>query len=157
MNSVESARESKLAGGRGYGGFFNENSVITKEDVLWMQSAVDLLKEVVEKTGAVIVISSTWRINHSLKRFKEMFSLYGWEDAPVIDHTPRTMDGFRGREINIWIREQEDFDGLKIYKYVIVDDSSDFFEEQKKHHFVHTDSVVGLTRYDADKMMEILT
>lgn len=85
------------------------------------------LKELVEKTNAKIVISSTWRL---LRKEKDIYwielmnnlRLYGLEDK-VIDCTPSLdIDTNRGQEIKKWIEENNDKD---IENFVIIDDDTD--------------------------------
>jgi hypothetical protein len=87
----------------GYGGWFKEEDVITEDDVKWGYKNVDKLRDIVNKTKAEIVISSDWRKGFSVKKFKEMFEIYGWEDAPVIDRTSVRYKNNRGLEVNEWL------------------------------------------------------
>ncbi len=132
----------------GWGGHFEEFEETTKERVKWFQKSVDYLKEIVEQTGALIVMSSTWRIYFSVKKFKEMFAVYGWDDAPIIDRTPGGYAN-RGLEINRWLVDHQ------VDNYVILDDFPDFLPEQESH-YVETDPEVGLTDDDAHRAITIL-
>lgn len=133
----------------GWGGHFNESEEATHENVKWGQSLVDNLKEIVQKTGAQIVMSSTWRKFFSIEKFKEMFAVYNFNDAPVIDKTP---GGYRSRgmEIDEWLA-----DNPHVKQYVILDDYDDFLPEQAQY-YVETDPEVGLSEEDRDKAIQIL-
>src|SRR5690242_19854493 len=86
LNSEETANKfHEEFQSNGFGGFFKEDEQATHQNVLWGQELVDNLRRVVESTSAEIVLSSTWRKHFSLNKFKEMFSIYGWDNAPVID------------------------------------------------------------------------
>src|ERR1700693_6017654 len=91
--------------------------------------SVMLLKKLVKKTGAVVVLSSTWRDHVDLTEFSEFLGV------PIIGRTRRSIgDQPRGMEISEWIQlnaPKEDF------KYVILDDNSDMLEDQYDN-FVHT-------------------
>lgn len=132
----------------GYGGFFKETDAITHRDVLWGQELVDKLRIIAESTGAEIVVSSTWRKYFSIEKFKEMFSLYGWENAPIIDKT-QNLNTQRGFEINKWLTNN------KIDNYLILDDSTDFLPEQLVN-FVNTNPFIGITDEDVEKSIKIL-
>jgi hypothetical protein len=70
----------------------------------------------------------------------------GLDENLVIDKTPerpyvsiRGYDHSRGAEINDWL-----FAHPECNNYVIIDDRTDFTDEQKEH-FVHVDPMWGLT------------
>ncbi len=70
----------------------------------------------------------------------------------IIDCTPiiYRVHLSRGEEIEIWLKEHPE-----IINYVIIDDRTDFTEEQKVH-FVHINSYVGLTEEDVQLAKNIL-
>lgn len=129
------------------GGKINKDAYakLIQEDIDWL----DNLREIVEKTNAQIVISSTWRITHPVEQFLEMFKIYGWDNAPVIDKTER-LGRRRGYEIQKYLNDHPE-----ITSYVILDDNTDMLDEQKEH-FVKTDEKVGLTIKNANKAIDIL-
>lgn len=119
-----------------------------------------LLRELVKKTNAKIVISSTWRIGRDPLWFRLWFSIRG-VDFPkdcIIDCTTeleaiKDDDGNyigRGMEINKWMKDNN-FDG----KYVILDDDSDFLPDQKPN-FVQTTHKDGFLWDHYDKALKIL-
>ena len=108
--------------------------------------AVKLLNKLVNETGAQIVVSSSWRGDIALQT---IFSLSGIE-KPIYGETPRLTSGFRGQEIKLWLEKQS-----KPYKFVIIDDDSDMFDDQKPY-FIHTDYKFGLTKSDVAKAIKIL-
>lgn len=140
------ARNSKNGG---YGGWFKEGDPLSKEVIKWGHKNLENLQEIVDQTNAKIVISSTWRIHFSIETFKEMFTIYGWKDAPIIDRTP---GGYktRGLEINRWLKDHPE-----VESYVIIDDFDEFMISQKKN-FVNTDPEIGLTYKDAINAINIL-
>lgn len=143
LNSEELAKEI------GWGGHFTEDEEATHANIKWQQKSVDELRSIVETTGAQIVVSSTWRRYFSVGKFEEMFAVYGWKDAPIIDKTPTGNYANRGMEINKWLSDN------KVDSYVILDDFPDFLPEQNSH-FVETNFEVGLTEDDADRAITIL-
>lgn len=116
----------------------------------------DNLREIIDATGAKIVISSTWRMSG----LKVMQTMWEMRDLPgeVIDITPCLRVG-RGEEIAEWLRENP------VSSYCILDDDSDMLPEQMGN-FVkcsnnqdHEDCVdigYGLTKKCAEKAIAIL-
>lgn len=89
------------------------------------------VNHILDVTGARLVVSSSWRIDHSLKRYFERFCL-----PTDFDITPsiRRKDGSwptRGQEIEVFLQEHP------CDNYAIVDDDMDFTDEQLNYHFVH--------------------
>lgn len=94
------------------------------------------LKEIIDKTNAYIVISSTWRYNDSddsdnryMKEIYNNLNLYGIKDR-VIGVTPDFRDNYnsmliRGHEIKYWLEENSD--KFNIERFVIIDDDNDMF------------------------------
>lgn len=96
-----------------------------------------------------IVISSSWRKINTLDAIKELLSSYGFlYTETIIDKTP-SLNTIRGFEIEDYCTK------YNITQYCIVDDDRDMLESQMKN-FVRTDDVVGLTFYDALKIIHIL-
>jgi hypothetical protein len=132
---------------------------------------VDNLKELIDATGAKIVVSSSWRWA-GLTNMKEM-----WKDrklpGEVVDITPYDFqlvrkgkfnhedDIVRGDEIQDWLETN-----TYVTNYVIIDDDEDFLEHQIKDHFVktsenhdHFDKIdwgYGLTKECTRQAIEIL-
>lgn len=132
----------------GWGGHFTEADKATHENVIWDEECVNELRRIVETTDSQIVVSSTWRKFFTIEKFKEMFAVYGWKDAPIIAKTPA---GYRtrGMEINNWLSEHP------VDNYVILDDYPDFMSQQI-NNFVNTNAMYGLSKKDADKAISIL-
>ena len=118
----------------------------------------DNLHELIEKTGAEIVISSTWRYS-GLKVMQNM-----WRDrglaGKVIDITCRVPEGVRGDEIEDWLQNNQ------VDSYVIIDDDDDMLPEQmpffvktsENHdHIDKVDFGYGLTKECTAKAISILT
>lgn len=117
----------------------------------------DNLQEIIDKTNAKIVISSTWRYS-GLKVMQNM-----WRDrglaGEVIDITPIEPNGIRGDEIAYWLQHNQ------VDTYVIIDDDSDMLPEQMPYfvrtseNYNHTDKVdvgYGLTKECSLKAIDIL-
>ena len=99
---------------------------------------VQNLKEIIEKTGAKIVISSTWKD----KGIERMLDLWKERNLPgeIIDVTPDCVDVCeatnivyydqvkRGHEIKLWLDRHPE-----VTQYVILDDIQDFLDEQQDY------------------------
>ena len=122
------------------------------------------LKKILDKTGADIVISSSWK-SFGLLELEDM-----WKDrglpGKIIGITPNTVSdemllnadldhmelfSIRGMEINEWLTKN----GKHVSHYVIIDDMDNFLPEQKSH-FVQTNPEVGITTEDTERAIMIL-
>lgn len=111
-----------------------------------------LLNLLIEKTGAKLVISSTWR-SDGIERLKQIFE---WEGiiGEIVGVTPHfSIKGYgsepRGCEIECYLEEQgfwhinwckdeqrKYMDKSGIDNYIILDDDSDMLYNQR-NHFIH--------------------
>jgi len=126
--------------------------------------AVANLAHIIDETGADIVISSSWKF-YGVPKLRDM-----WKKRKlpgnILDITPNTvsdeillnanLDEFqlgvcRGNEIKEWLARHES----TISNYVIIDDFDDMLPEQEDH-VVLTDTLVGITEFDAGKAIAIL-
>ena len=127
--------------------------------------AVANLKRIVDETEVDIVISSSWKF----WGLSTMQKLWASRELPgkVVDVTPNhvsdelllsvdlsimDMPAGKGSEIKEWL----DTKGNQVINYAILDDVPDMLPEQQSH-FVQTDPRVGITKDDAEKIIEILT
>lgn len=97
---------------------------------------LDILRMLVEKTNAKIVISSVWRKSTKMKKgikdndeiviknFKNFFKHFGWNNAPIIGVTP-DLNAHRGQEVATYLDKLSET--TNISDYIIFDDDSDFF------------------------------
>lgn len=142
--------------------FLDFDGVITTLSSRWCidSSRLSLLMNIVEKTNSKIVVISSWKnCYHDVEDFKK--SLF---DEVVDKCNPSCYDciekdiklfknfldciygitdnkgSWRGDEVERWINAHED----EIESYVILDDDSDFHEDQL-FNFVQTDTFEGLT------------
>lgn len=117
---------------------------------------VAALNRIIEQTGAVIVVSSTWRKCKN-PRTKMAETLKRWNvNGTVIDVTPQLYGEEynykrRGSEIQLWLKM---YTQHEIESFVILDDDSDMGE--LKHRLVRCNFEIGLTEADADKAIAML-
>ena len=167
----------------GYGGhhvYEDDLFSFTHETIKWDRECVDLLREVVNETNAVIVLSSSWRINFSQAGIINMFRVYNWNNAPIVSRTPvfpKRSEGVihdsphhrwssitpRCFEIKSWLNSN------KVNRYVILDDMvpiefTGFSDPnhhpdwaEMKHHYVHcSNAKMGFYQDLKDQAIEIL-
>ena len=126
--------------------------------------AVANLAHIIDETGADIVISSSWKF-YGVPKLRDMWQKRNLPGL-ILDITPNTVSDemllnanleefqlgvCRGNEIKEWLSRHEG----KISNYVIIDDFDDLLSEQKDHA-VLTDSLIGITDFDAKKAIYIL-
>lgn len=108
------------------------------------------LNQLIKKTNAAIVISSTWRNKYALADLKTLFTAIGAQ-VNIIGVTPQLKKEhealLRGNEIMQWCKENEHIIGCSwkdYHDFAILDDNSDMLFWQKDNFF-QTDRYVGLT------------
>ena len=121
-------------------------------------ACVTALNRITDTTGAVIVVSSTWRAD-GLMRTRERLAAWGVK-ADCIALTPylnrKTESGDwepipRGLEIQKWL---DDYERETVESFVIIDDDQDM--EHLLPRLIHTPFEFGLTEEDADRAIEML-
>ena len=114
---------------------------------------VALLNKIVEQTGAVIVISSSWRNILCLADLRELLRRRGFT-GKVISQTPSlNFPGrVRGDEIQAFLDERRGW--RPVLDFVILDDDSDMGE--LSFYLVKTDPAVGLTEADVARAVVLL-
>ncbi|MCY1059430.1 HAD domain-containing protein [Nannocystis sp. SCPEA4] len=110
---------------------------------------VALLNDVVRATGAVVVVSSSWRRSMPLDALRLAFAEAGCV-AEVVDVTPDLDPGRRGREIAAWLAAQRE----PPTRYAILDDTFDMPELPGK--LVKTSRVEGLTAREVPRLLALL-
>lgn len=108
-------------------------------------SRVQLVNEIIEKTGAQIVVSSSWRHGHQPIGLQAFLEHVGFA-YKIIDVTPRGW-GDRRDEILQWLQKN----GAD--RFVILDDDDD---ASITGHFVQTSIKTGLTPEHVKAAIEIL-
>jgi len=107
---------------------------------------VSNINEVIGYTRSKIVVSSTWRIKHSLEELKQIFRENGI-NGEVVGKTDIGLN--RGEEIEQYIHDNE------IDSYVVIDDQvGDILKCIPKERVVKVDPAIGFE--DVDKAIDIL-
>ena len=112
---------------------------------------VKLLNELVEKTGAEVVISSSWRkgrtveeLSNLLKQAGFIGSVIGKTPSLYYDNDASKSTVPRGCEIEEFLYRTHGYDHFKRVNYVIFDDDSDMLLSQRENYF-RVDGYCGLT------------
>lgn len=108
--------------------------------------AVARLNRIFDATKAVAVISSSWRIAHSLPAISWMLRYRGFT-GKVIGATP-VSSGQRGDEIQEWL------DLVPVESFVILDDDSDM--QHLRPFLVKTSFPYGLLDEHVDLAIEVI-
>ena len=112
-------------------------------------NAIKKLKRIVDKTGAEIVVSSTWRkFNEDMHILATRLSVYGLN---IMSKTPVLYNKERGHEITAWFESHPEY---KDATYVILDDDADMNVHMDR--LVKTDYVYGLTNSKAERAIKML-
>jgi len=114
----------------------------------FQKSCVRELNRIIHRTGAKIVVSSTWR-RHS--NWLEVINHIGNEGVvgEIIDRTGRSDDRIRGHEIADWLSQHPETES-----FVILDDDSDMGRLMPR--LVQTSMDGGLRRHHGDLAVKIL-
>jgi hypothetical protein len=117
---------------------------------------VATLQEIISRTNAKLVISSTWRMIHTLEEITSCLRHHGCS-GEVID---KTVNGYydedkdywyvRGDQIQLWLDEHQG----QVESFVILDDDSDMVHLMDK--LVHTKFDYGLRKEHIEPAVKIL-
>lgn len=139
--------------------------------------SVDRLNNIIDVTGAKVVVSSSWRHGRSVQDLQYILDRVGFI-GEIIDKTPslnaiigKESAGYtvpRGCEIDWWLkskkfqrinwsreRQIEYIEKSEVKNYIIIDDDSDMLYSQSEH-FVKTSWNEGLNDVLMMKCIEIL-
>ncbi len=118
-------------------------------------AAIALVNEVLDRTGAVVVVSSTWRMHADCRELLARAGLTRLHDDWATP-TGRQMVGplilgrTRGSEIQDWLDRHPE-----VERYAIVDDDGDMLDHQRRY-FVQTGFMGGIDDGTVDMLVEIL-
>lgn len=127
---------------------------------------IGLLNHIIDKTGAKVVISSSWRQGKTIEELTYILNYCGFI-GEIIGKTPylqfkSNLENYnysvpRGCEIKAWIETNKDILGSKVLKlkYVILDDDSDMLYWQRDNYFL-VDGYCGITPNLAYRVIRFL-
>ena len=117
-------------------------------DRLFSNRSISILNEIIYITDAKVVITSTWRVQHTLEELIEKFKIRGFR-GHIIDKT--NIIGNRGEEIQEWL------DTNSVNKYVVIDDSvKDILLHINPKRVIKIESNVGLNESHFDSITDLL-
>ena len=115
-------------------------------------AAVARVNKIIEATGAVVVVSSSWRYGRTVGYLEEMLVSRGFK-GKVVGTTPEQGAGpQRGDEIRAWVNTHPE-----VESFVVLDDDSDM--EAVRQHFIKTywnREDGGLQDHHIDRAIKIL-
>jgi hypothetical protein len=131
------------------------------------RNGVSILKNIVNKTGAVIVMSSGWRLWFDDNMMPKdgysqcLYDILCAFDIKLFGKTPdfsteeirtrRTFSHVKAKEIIAWLDEHK-----TVEKYVVIDDL-DLINEEINEHLVRTNGQVGITEEDAMGVIDMIS
>lgn len=122
--------------------------------------AIERLNNIIEETGALVVISSTWRMTYGSAYLEYIFNKLDFRGKIVgatlvlRESGTKTSCGRyiqRGYEIDNWLKALEGY----IESYVIIDDDNDMTEEQQDY-YIKTECSDGLQDSHVGRAIDIL-
>lgn len=120
------------------------------------QKKIDLLRSIVQKTDAKLVLSSTWRIEFSTDMIpnsaigQSLANVFASNDIPLCSRTNSQSISSRPYEIQGWLHTHPD-----VSSFIIIDDN-DFGWGDLSSHWLSIKSATGLTQADAKKAIAML-
>ena len=114
----------------------------------WNKKSIDIYNRVCKEYDLKPVITSTWRLNHTVKELQDIFTTQGI-NITIYDYTKHIDQSDRGFEIKDWLDNNE-FDG-----YVVIDDKTSDIEPYV-NNVVKCRSWIGLTEEEYLEIKNIL-
>jgi hypothetical protein len=124
---------------------YDENSKVDyhkffNEDEKWSKTAINHLNNIVKKTGAKVVISSSYRDDKTKKQIEDKMKKVGFE-YEIYDLVDNDKSKKRGADIKDWMKNKD------IENFIIIDDNKhDFYDEFDEKNIVKTTHKLGITK-----------
>jgi|LauGreDrversion4_2_1035121.scaffolds.fasta_scaffold75036_6 hypothetical protein len=115
----------------------------------WSSLSVALYDDLCQEFNLKPVITSTWRVKHSIKELERIFQHYGIF-TDIYDFTPIINSEGRGGEIENWLKENQ------CDNYLILDDNVRDIESYGLKNIVKCRSWIGFTKEEYDICRNIL-
>lgn len=122
------------------------------------QRLISHIKEIVDATGAKLVLSSTWRKDWAFDLldgvdWHYLRDEFAKQDLYFMDYTPSRRDSHRGEEIKEWLESTE----YDIESYVVIDDEMFDIWDLHEGHMVQTSYSTGIKPGAVKMAIEILS
>lgn len=115
----------------------------------WSPLSVALYDDLCQEFNLKPVITSTWRVKHSIKELERIFQHYGIF-TDIYDFTPIINSDGRGGEIENWLKENQ------CDNYLILDDNIRDIESYGLKNIVKCRSWIGFTKEEYEICRNIL-
>lgn len=109
----------------------------------WSPTSVQFYDDLCKEFNLKPVITSTWRVKHSIKELERIFQHYGIF-TNIYDFTPIINSEGRGGEIENWLKENQ------CDNYIILDDNIRDIESYGLKNIVKCRSTLGFTKEEYD-------
>lgn len=115
---------------------------------------IELLNDLIDRSGAQVILSSTWRLRYDPQEMTKMMQGRGFKHQ-IAAYTPAIREKMssqapRGKEISSFLNDLPE----QSEQFVILDDRDDMLSLKK--HLVQTNVQCGLTTQDVTKALKIL-
>lgn len=130
-------------------GVLNTFEKVVELSLPLQRSSVEVLNQLIEKSGAKVVISSSWRLYYDLEKIEEILENFGFV-GEIIGKTPVLKGSERGEEIKTWLQVK----GANTQGFVILDDHGDMSDIRR--YLVRTSPNEGLQKRHGLRALEIL-
>ena len=122
------------------------------------QCLIAYIKQIVDATGAKLVLSSTWRKDWAFdlmngKDWHYLRDEFAKQDLYFMDYTPSRRDSHRGEEIKEWLESTE----YDVESYVVIDDEMFDIWDLHDGHMVQTSAMTGIKPGAVKMAIEILS
>lgn len=122
------------------------------------QRLIALIKQIVDATGAKLVLSSTWRKDWAFDLldgidWRYLRDEFAKQDLYFMDYTPSRRDSHRGEEIKEWLESTE----YDVESYVVIDDEMFDIWDLHEGHMVQTSFDSGIKPGAVKMAIEILS
>lgn len=114
----------------------------------WSKKSIDLYNKLCDKYDLKVVITSTWRIAHSIDRLNDIFKEQGIT-TDIYDYTP-ILEKERGLEIKEWL------DNNICDNFIVIDDKTSDIEPFINKNVVKCRSWVGFSQEEYNEICKIL-
>lgn len=131
-----------------------ESTILVEPEDALDPAPVALINQLVEKSGAKVIISSSWRILHGLESLNKILKNAG-ATFEASDITPRTYEE-RGLEIQMYL-DYLSSKGDVVESFVIIDDDSDMAHFLNTKHFIKTAFEFGFMEWHLEEALKVLT
>lgn len=109
------------------------------------------VNKLIEKTGAKIVLSTSWRKGDETWWNNLLITLEGFGLLPVIIGKIPDLRTSRGEEVQAYLDEHPE-----VIQFVILDDINEFTEYNLLDNFIQTNYQLGIQDKDVERALEIL-